>query len=381
MPRKYSKPTKIQQIVEKTLSTSSVSQMFERAAEASRFNLRNLVRDVKAELQSEKKAVQILSRVNEVLSEQAFNHVILALVRWTFLIELVKLPAVDTTKYAVRWTDRLARDDPRYTSFEDCVRMFAKLFAELCESLDCALRVELLQAFSKSCLVGYDLPLGYKERLTDRSIHTVDNLRWLWDDKDVLSAIRLRKAVTDRGIVGDNASIFRDALRSKIRVKTYLTDRALTGEYKTNREKRWEAHPCSVQFATQAQCLSVERELLIQLCHFKDFPKSIRKKLIKQGLIEEREETRCPVTLKPLSYREFVKELRSPTHGRAEFQVGHLRPLKLNPSHSETGHTAKNISWISSEGNRIQGSNSIEDTRRLLREIALRYEEHGWDLG
>lgn len=38
------------------------------------------------------------------------------------------------------------------------------------------------------------------------------------------------------------------------------------------------------------------------------------------------------------------------------------------------GHTANNISWISSEGNRIQGELSVDETRELIFRIIANYK-------
>jgi hypothetical protein len=87
---------------------------------------------------------------------------------------------------------------------------------------------------------------------------------------------------------------------------------------------------------------------------------------------------RCPITLEPLVFQEFKEELLNPTHGKSNFQVGHLNPLKLDdPSSILAGHTPQNIAWISANGNRIQGSMSIEEVRSLLKNIAHNYEDAG----
>jgi hypothetical protein len=55
-----------------------------------------------------------------------------------------------------------------------------------------------------------------------------------------------------------------------------------------------------------------------------------------------------------------------------------LNPLKLSVDGEAAGHTANNISWISADGNRIQGSLSLNDVRKLIQRISQNYERHGW---
>jgi len=164
----------------------------------------------------------------------------------------------------------------------------------------------------------------------------------------------------------------------KIKVKTYLTDRVLTGDHKTNREKRWETHPASVHFALRRACMEIEFTLMNQLCHFEGFPPDLTRRLEDSGvLLAVQDPFRCPITMEPLSFAEFENEVRDPEHGKASFQVGHLTPLKAVNDDPRSGHTAQNISWMSSDGNRIQGSLSLQDTRALLRRIHGNYERFG----
>ena len=85
----------------------------------------------------------------------------------------------------------------------------------------------------------------------------------------------------------------------------------------------------------------------------------------------------CPVTLNALSYAEFREALTNPDWGRSDFQVGHLNPLKAGIGVAGTGHCADNIAWISSDGNRIQGHLSLDETRQLIVQIAQNYRNQG----
>lgn len=164
------------------------------------------------------------------------------------------------------------------------------------------------------------------------------------------------------------------AIFDKIRVKSYLTDRALTGDYKSNREKRWEAHPASPQFALRRVCLAVEFTLIEQLVGFKSFPPGVVEYLNRASLVgPPHKVARCPVTLDPLDFEILAQEVIDPTHGWAAYQVGHMNPLKAGAG-DEFRHTPANISWITEDGNRIQGHLTLKETRELLFRISKNYE-------
>jgi hypothetical protein len=187
---------------------------------------------------------------------------------------------------------------------------------------------------------------------------------------------------------GSQAGFFKAAY-SKIVVKSHLTDRVLTGGHKTNREKRWETHPGSVHFALRRDCLEIELALISQLCYFADFPPDLQQHLEEMGLLSLKQLqesglifgserlSRCPITLEPLSFVEFREELLSPRHGKAAYQVGHIHPLKAASDNPYMGHTGKNISWISAQGNRIQGEYSVSETRELIIRISKNYQTAG----
>lgn len=159
-------------------------------------------------------------------------------------------------------------------------------------------------------------------------------------------------------------------LADKIKVKTYLTDRALTGDYKTNREKRWETHPNSVQYALRRSCMKIETKLLLQIATFEGCDTRLVHNLQHDGLLSDPfEYCKCPITGDNIQYNEFADDALHPTHGKSKFQVGHLNPLKASDTDGVNGHTADNISWISENGNRIQGSLSIDEVNALLKRI------------
>lgn len=309
-----------------------------------------------------------------------YSKVAEAIIRNSFLIELVKVPKIESTKFRVRWFPQLA-GDPRECSFEECLAIANGLLSELALSwLDTALNKEALSLCLESPLFPYDCPLDYQDTVVDGAhsrIHRLGNLRWTATEA-MLRTLKLRKYLRDPHTSPDSA-FFARVLEDKIKIKAYLTDRVLTGIHKTNREKRWETHPRSVHFASRRTCMAIEYTLLRQLCSFEGFPAASRTNLERAGVLpSDLPVFRCPITQDTMSFTDFRQDLLSPTHGKSDFQVGHLNPLKLEVSErmpeQSCGHTPENISWVSADGNRIQGSLSLNEVRTLLERIVRNYE-------
>jgi hypothetical protein len=74
-----------------------------------------------------------------------------------------------------------------------------------------------------------------------------------------------------------------------------------------------------------------------------------------------------------LLFELLAQEVADPTHGKSAYQVGHLNPLKAG-ERAEFRHTRANISWITEDGNRIQGSLTLKETRELLLRISRNYD-------
>lgn len=288
------------------------------------------------------------------------------LIRAVFLIELVNERA-SSTKFERRWTPLLA-DDARGCSFEGCWEIFTGLAQKLAEN---ATKFKsLLDRFRLFSNLPYELPIDYKKR---RQGHVPGNLQWIWDDAEIERTLLLREHVRDRQVVGELADHFR-LVGKKTAVKTYETDRALTGEHRTNREKRWETHPGSVQFAFRRDCLKIEHKLLSQICHFEGFPTDVRQTLTAKGVVLKMEQpAQCPITRDPLDFGLLLDSLEAPKAGRSAFQVGHLNPLKGPGAGSAFGHTPANVAWITKDGNRIQGDLSYVEVMALLERIRKNY--------
>ena len=318
--------------------------------------------------------------LRSTLEKKIFQHTLQGLLRSSFFIELVN-DDISTTLMKTRWVKIASKGkkqedfdetDPRYSTFETCYRLFVHLILELKKHLEKdSGKGEILKEFYQLKLVPYEIPIDYIGLGANRSIHYKENMSWFFSDK-TYEVIKLRRHFLK--LSQDYSPVFGKIMRSKVEVKTYLTDRVQTGTHKTNREKRWEVHPESVHFALRRTCWDIETTLMKQLLNFYGFPDLNWAKKLRSELYGNTDSLyRCPVTLNVLSFEELEKEVTNPTHGKSNFQVGHLNPLKREGSSDSNGHTSKNIAWVSEDGNRIQGSLSLDETRDLLRQIAENY--------
>ena len=341
------------------------------------FNMKQLADIVWPLIEAIPEIVACTETLRERLGATNYRKLSYSVLRNAFLIELVNHPGIETTKFHVRWFNQL-RGDPRYCSFDECLGIALNLLINLPAWLERPTHVECLNLSFSHGMIPYEMPVDYAERLTEQGrLHQLGNLIWFYDEL-ILRTLKLRKYLLDTATSPDRA-FFRAVLTDKIKVKTYLTDRVLTGTHKTNREKRWETHPNSVHFAERRVCMAIEYSLVTQICSFAGFPQASLLQLQQANVLPENLPTAlCPITGDSLSYEAFRNELLNPTHGKSDFQVGHLNPLKLSIDGEAMGHTSNNISWISADGNRIQGSLSLNDVRQLIQRISKNYDQHGW---
>ncbi len=306
------------------------------------------------------------------LNKPLAHHVLKGLIRQAFFLELVN-DEVTTTHYTVRWDDRL-QEDTRYADDRNCLDVITHTTDLLLTHAKHNDSKRLLNDFKSHPMVPHELPLDYIDT-NIKPIHQPKNIYVLPIELAAPTTISRRTLLAREN---PHKTVF-DQLYKKIKVKSYLTDRALTGTDQTNREKRWETHPDNIQFATRSNCMTVELELIKQLIHFKNFPDELKNQLIKEGVVDSQERyTTCPITLDSLDFNAIVRETNDPTHGKSEYQVGHLNPLKISSKDVQfLGHIGENVSWISQDGNRIQGHLSLEETQILLRRISKNYADEG----
>lgn len=312
-----------------------------------------------------------LAQARQLLPPTLLRLTVCNLLRFAFLIELTNL-TVGSTKMKTRWLPGLILmpqagsfepirgqfipgNDPRAASFEDCLGVFRACLNEVVQRFqgDPTIGHQLIVQSTRPS-VPYEFAFDY-ENAFETPVHSANNLAWVFNS-DMEWLLRARPIMYQ---------LLSPKLVDKIKTKTYKTDRSLTGKDKTNRAKRWEVLAGDFQHASLSECWSVERRLLHDLASFQGFPESIRQQLAREGLIDANNPpTRCPVTFDILVFDRFGED---PIHGRSEYQVGHLTPLKNGGNHH-----GFNVRWQSADGNRIQGDLPLETTLALLDGIADR---------
>lgn len=307
---------------------------------------------------------QIFQALNNRLSNEEYKSFKKAIIRSAFFIELTNPTAeTDSTKYQVHWVEVLRdTNDPRYASYDQCLDICENIALKISNLNDSQLQI--LKDYCEYSIYNFELPIDYIDK-NHTPYHHKDNVD-IYLNETIERCTKVRRIIKNPSM-NPKAEIFKKILAKKIKVKSYQTDRAQTGLYQTNREKRWESHPNNYQYAYRRDCNDVEASLILQVCTFKGADKELVSVLQSNGLIPENfSEYTCPVTGDVLVYSEFEEEILHPEHGKSSFQVGHLEPLK-----SSGTHCAKNIGWISDDGNRIQGSLSMDQVNALLRRIYI----------
>ena len=92
-----------------------------------------------------------------------YKNLTFSILRNVFLIELVKIPKIETTKFRVRWFEQL-NGDPRHCSFEECSKIATDLLRSLPIWLNTTAHSEALNLAFAYGLIPYEAPLDYKER-------------------------------------------------------------------------------------------------------------------------------------------------------------------------------------------------------------------------
>lgn len=362
------------------------AQLFEQIEASPRANITNAILNGLATEPAGTKWTVALHALAAKFSQSHSVVLLTRIARACYMVEPVNA-AITSTKFACRWSQNggayfsfAQQGDPRRATFEQCDVIAGELISQLIQSIDNELNVSTLKLSINHRIISHEIPLDYVNSNPNiEAIHQPGNLTWAWDGP-AEATVKLRSWLleqVDVQVPEQNisvAQVMAAAIKQKIAVKTYLTDRAQTGPYQTNREKRWEVHPASVQFASRAAASSIERELLEQICFFEGFPELCRQAALEAGVLRPRDPSRCPITLDSLNFSRFAQEVSNPSHGRSLFQVGHLNPLKtVERTNDAAGHTAQNIAWISAAGNRIQGDLSLADARNLVKHIANNY--------
>lgn len=342
------------------------------------FNINKLMMALDVNAASNEAKFSDLTSIQQALQEKINDDIVYTkinknLIRFAFLIELVK-DDVTSTKFEVRWTPRLI-GDPRYSNYDTCEELYFQLLNNILNFEE--EYTDLLKLVTKNYLISYDIPIDYQNIImqTDSTFHNKNNVSWI--DKELFEDVILTRTILLDREYNEEKDVFERAIKDKIKVKTYLTDRALTGIYKTNREKRWETHPGSVQFAFRRDAYQIEKKLSLQICKFSNISKDLVTKLVESNLMEEEYEVfKCPIIGREINFNDFKDSILNSTHGKSKYQVGHMNPLK-SVRDGVFGHTPSNISWVTEDGNRIQGPLELGEVYNLFFEV---FENKPWEL-
>lgn len=212
----------------------SSREFFEGQIAAERFSLKSIfdhLSRIDASPEGAPEPLEVYASIRKSLGPQVGNYVLQGLLRSVFFIELVKLPKVETTKFAVRWSPLLSHaDDPRYCSYADCLSLFETLCEELDQACENEENVRLLRAFAGRHLLPYEVPLDYRERHVGTGgntarIHTKENLGWIWDDlsRRVVGLRTFLLDVSANPATVPHAPVLAAAY-DKIKVKTYCSN-------------------------------------------------------------------------------------------------------------------------------------------------------------
>lgn len=310
------------------------------------------------------------------------------------------------TPFFCRWdtnsiTSHLTPDDPRYASQVECQKVCATLTALFLEadqvildptsqavaiaeavlarklqphSLICvhtankitAGDIKLSLGYATQRLGAYEIPVSYRLDLSEGGLHHHENVGWM---KPLHVNYKLRESLRNHlKAAGASSKAIKNAL-DKIQVKAYCTDKDIMPPHFSNRDFRWATWTDSPQYASHYQCAMIELELMSQLYEFAGAPKLV--KGLFSDLGAEVEEVRgqpvisgsmrCFVTGRILNYSEYVQAAINPKGGKSKYHVGHILPLTR-----EGKHAFDNIAWMSDDGNRIQGNDTVEEIEAKL---------------
>jgi hypothetical protein len=298
-----------------------------------------------------------------------------------------------------RWVTAPSRSyittaDARFATEDDCLRIEAELWAQIAEfdgmpppsarTIACAEEVlgrplvvgagrcirsnEPLTLASLKVAAGLatqqvgtaELPIEYRVDLRAGGRHRPGNLAWTRTPTDLVA---LRALLAANGVP--------KKLLGKVQVKAHATDKVTMPPHFSNRDYRWATWVNSGQFAARTECYAVELELLSQILEFEGAPiiDAARRTEVEQHLgrplaIGAR---RCLITGVPMKYADFIVATTNPAAGKSPYHVGHLSPLTRGGKHEQS-----NVVWMTEQGNRIQGNDTLDEIVSLLK-IAAQY--------
>jgi hypothetical protein len=316
----------------------------------------------------------------------------------------VRLPRKDVgscnkTPYFNRWdigqTSHLTPANALYASQAQCEEVAAILLAQLFEAegfdydfnrvpelkrvlghnitrgnLRCLSTNQLISSddirralgYSTQRLGSYDIPTTYIRELNAGGLHRANNVAWI---KPIHILYTLRNIIKEDLLnSGAIASSAKNAL-DKIQVKAYCTDKVTMPPHFSNRDIRWATWPNSIQYSSHYDCAMLELELMAQLYEFYGAPNLdegiAREIALVRGNSIQPNSRKCYITGRNMDYQLYLQSAANPQGGRSPYHVGHIIPLTRQGRHDR-----QNVAWISDDGNRIQGNDTIEEIEQKL---------------
>ena len=164
-------------------------------------------------------------------------------------------------------------------------------------------------------------------------------------------------------------------LINSIETKALRTGRKITGEHKTNRQRRWAISTANPQYASELDSRLIFLKLCAMMFEFANAPKlgeelrtlleAYLGKPIKRGRYKD------ALLLEALDYRTMRDDALAPVPGASVYHIGHEDPTLL------PRHVPDNISWRTSRSNLIQGNMTLRQSRIYLLKLIGRYFELG----
>ncbi len=211
-------------------------------------------------------------------------------------------------------------------------------------------------------LGAYEIPVSYCLELNAGGKHHHTNIGWM---KPMHINYQLRKTLkTHLAQSGANTKAINNIL-DKIQVKAYCTDKVTMPPFFSNRDVRWATWTESYQYASHYQCALIEMELLVELFEFANAPMlddvtvSAIENIRRHPVLPETR--RCFITGRMLDFLEYVESAVHSEGGKSAYHVGHLVPLTRGGV-----HVWNNVAWMSDDGNRIQGNDTIHEIETKL---------------
>jgi hypothetical protein len=178
----------------------------------------------------------------------------------------------------------------------------------------------------------------------------------------------VKKALRDAGAPNN--------LLSAIETRALRSGRRQTGQFKSNREPRWQLNHNDPQYGTEWDCKVIQLRLMGMCLQFDNapaVPDEIRQLLeedyVGQPIIAG--SYRDSLLLESMDYLLLVREAENPRHGSSQFHIGHEDPT-IHPK-----HVPHNISWRSHRSNLIQGNMTLREARIYIIKLIARYFELG----